>query len=149
MFVPQEVPKLENLHFHFQVFSGWDTSWGQKLILKAVFNQVQYIIILYLFWKVLSQIRRVKRISHCISKCDLTGVGFFFFAKQNLKTPNTPKYAVTCRKLKSEKCPITPGYPPSYRLISYNYPGSLGFHGFPVHVSWYFCKFVDRRSRVF
>ena len=30
-FGPQEVPKLENLHFHFHGFSGWGTSWGPKL----------------------------------------------------------------------------------------------------------------------
>ena len=35
-FGPWEAPKLENLHFHFQEFSGWGTSRGQKLILNAV-----------------------------------------------------------------------------------------------------------------
>ena len=36
-FGPQEVPKLENMHFHFHAFSGWGTSRVLKLILKAVF----------------------------------------------------------------------------------------------------------------
>ena len=41
-----------------------------------------------------------------------------FLAKKYLKVPNIPKYAyvlvVTCRKLKSEKYPITPTNPPPY-----------------------------------
>ena len=38
-FGPWEVPKLENLHFHFHAFSGWGTSQGPKLFLKAFFTQ--------------------------------------------------------------------------------------------------------------
>ena len=38
-FGPREVPKLENLNFHFHAFSGWDTSRGPKLFLKAFFTQ--------------------------------------------------------------------------------------------------------------
>ena len=36
-FGPREVPKLENMHFHFHAFSGWGTSRGPKLNPKAVF----------------------------------------------------------------------------------------------------------------
>ena len=32
-----EVPKQENLHFHFHAFSGWGASQGPILVLKAVF----------------------------------------------------------------------------------------------------------------
>ena len=35
-FGPWEVPKLENLHFHFHAFYGCGTSRGPRLILKAV-----------------------------------------------------------------------------------------------------------------
>ena len=45
-FGPWEVPKLENLHFHFPVFSGWGTSRGPKLIPKAFFKIKFYIITL-------------------------------------------------------------------------------------------------------
>ena len=36
-FGPREVPELENLHFHFHVFSGWGTSKSPKSVLKEVF----------------------------------------------------------------------------------------------------------------
>ena len=36
-FGPRVGPKLENMHFHFQEFSGWGTSRGPKLNPKAVF----------------------------------------------------------------------------------------------------------------
>ena len=39
-FGPRDVPKLENLHFHFYAFSGWATFRGPKLFLKAVFTQI-------------------------------------------------------------------------------------------------------------
>ena len=48
-------------------------------------------------------------------KSDLTGVGYIFDKHFFLKGPNTPKYVlvwvVACRKLTSEKCPITPANP--------------------------------------
>ena len=31
-FRPKEVLKIENLHFHFNAFSGWGTSGGPKLV---------------------------------------------------------------------------------------------------------------------
>ena len=50
------------------------------------------------------------------SKSYLAGVGYIFWPKKFLQKPNFPKYAyvlvVTFRKLKSEKCPITPAKPP-------------------------------------
>ena len=37
IFAPREVPKLENLQFHFHAFSGCGTSRGQKFIVQTVF----------------------------------------------------------------------------------------------------------------
>ena len=37
-FGPQEVPELENLHFHFHSFYGWGSSRSPKSVLKAVFS---------------------------------------------------------------------------------------------------------------
>ena len=49
---------------------------------------------------------------------NLAGEGYIFNLKKFLKKPTFPKYAkvlvVTCMKLKSEKCQITPNNPPSY-----------------------------------
>ena len=33
----QEVPELENIHFHFHAFSSWGTSRGRKSVFKAFF----------------------------------------------------------------------------------------------------------------
>ena len=56
-FEPWEVPKLKKkLHFHFHAFSGWGTSRGQKLILKAVFKSSPVKI-----WSILSQKWHVKK----------------------------------------------------------------------------------------
>ena len=37
-FGPWEVPQPKNMHFHFYAFSGWGTSQGPKLNLKAFFS---------------------------------------------------------------------------------------------------------------
>ena len=42
-FRPREVPQPENMHFRFHAFSGWGTSRGPKLNLKAFSHKVLYI----------------------------------------------------------------------------------------------------------
>ena len=39
-FGPRKVPQPENMHFHFHAFSGWGTSRGPKLNLKAFSSKV-------------------------------------------------------------------------------------------------------------
>ena len=41
---PWEVPELENMHFHFNAFSGQGISRGPKLVFKAFFLIKCYII---------------------------------------------------------------------------------------------------------
>ena len=48
-FRPPEGPKLENNHFHFNAFSGWGTSWCQKINYKISFLIKSYLIKLNIF----------------------------------------------------------------------------------------------------
>ena len=79
-------------------------------------------VLIFFFWVFRPKKWRSKKwISHCIFKKLMILVGFSFFGGKNLKKPNTLEYAqvlvVTCRKLKSEKCPTTPTNPPPVAVV--------------------------------
>ena len=71
-FGPREIPKLENLPFHFHAFSGWGTSQSPNSVLEAVFLIKCYIITIVkkmaVFWSVFK--KQKKRFAIVFSKTD-------------------------------------------------------------------------------
>ena len=75
-FKPLEVPKLENLHFHFQAGYGWGTSQGRKFIPKTIFKlSVIYYQIKFFLGAFRLKLMLKKWLLQYIFKCVLTRVG--------------------------------------------------------------------------
>ena len=72
----REVPKLENLHFHFHAFSGWSTSWGPNFFWKQ-FLIKSYIFTNTIFFKCffLKNGASKNEFSILCLKCDLIIIG--------------------------------------------------------------------------
>ena len=113
-FGPREMPKLENLYFHFNALSGWGNSRGPKTFL----NKVPYNYPFKFFFGAF----RVKKerfktgFPIVFLKCDLTMVRSLSCQNKSEKAKHFQNmhkfFVVECQWLKSEKCPINSATPP-------------------------------------
>ena len=89
-FGPREVPKQENMHFHFHAFSAWGTSRGSTIYSESSLLIKSYIITILIFFGVFCH---KKLISDCIIKMWFERHRVLFLGKKNQKMLNTRKYA--------------------------------------------------------
>ena len=115
-FCLREVVKRKIHKYAFCVFSYWPLPEVKNWFRKQIWNKNVHISIQNFFWRVWSIFKKKKWIFHCIFKKWFDRHRVFFFTKfLSEKAKHPHKYAlvwvVACRKLKSQKCSITPAYP--------------------------------------